>query len=338
MAVSSLVIFFFAQLRVLQGKDLGDGNTGGAAVHAVAAGSAGDFMLCLIKGTHLANDFVLLSRQGFEICHVGEIVLQLLHIAHAGQNHDDVFKTGGIADGIAGGASLCQQFQRCLGKVDQCAALDWLHDKYGLAVLAANFVTQAALHIGIIVVRIVKLQLDEFQLGAVSQNLIQYFGTVMEGHTHMAQLAFGFQLLSNVIGLCFGEHTVTVGAQGMHQIKIKIFHTAGLQLIFHQTADAFTVFEADGGKLVCQKEPAAVITVRKAGLDHFFAETLVIGTGGVEVIKSGIEKRVYHGAERIGIDLITLLGQAHTAKAKIFLDFGEKTIHSSTSSIPFCLS
>ena len=138
------------------------------------------------------------------------------------------------------------------------------------------------------------------------------------------------------------DHSLIMVIGQIKSIEMKgyafINGTTGLQLVFHQTADAFTVLEADGGELISQNKAAAVMAVRKTGLDHFFAETLVIGAGGVKVIKTGIDKRVHHGAESVGINLIALHGQAHTAKAEILLDFGEKTIHSSTSDMSFCLS
>ena len=78
-AVGGGVHFFPAQFGVLQGENLRNGDTGGAAVHTVAAGGAGNFVLGLIEGADLMDDLLLLTAQRLEICHIGKVILQLLH-------------------------------------------------------------------------------------------------------------------------------------------------------------------------------------------------------------------------------------------------------------------
>ena len=103
--------------------------------------------------------------------------------------------------------------------------------------LAADLVAQAALHLGIVVVHVVELQLHKFQLRPVGQDLIQHLGAVVEGYTHMAQLALRLQLLGDVIGAGVLIFPVALGAHGVHQVEVKVFHAAGFQLVFNQGAD-----------------------------------------------------------------------------------------------------
>ena len=59
-AVGGCIKFLTAQLCILQGENFGDGDTGRTAVHTVTACGAGNFVLSLIEGANLVDDFVLL--------------------------------------------------------------------------------------------------------------------------------------------------------------------------------------------------------------------------------------------------------------------------------------
>ena len=74
----------------------------GTSVRTVAARRAGDHVLGAQDGTHLGNRRTFCLVQRLEIRHVGQVILHLLQIAHAGKHHEDTVKSGGKTDGIAG--------------------------------------------------------------------------------------------------------------------------------------------------------------------------------------------------------------------------------------------
>ena len=52
------------------GEDIRNGDSGGTAISAVAAGGAGDLVLSLIKSPHLGNGLLLGIGQRLEILHI----------------------------------------------------------------------------------------------------------------------------------------------------------------------------------------------------------------------------------------------------------------------------
>ena len=130
-------------LRVHDGKQVGDGDMLRAAVGAVAAGRAGDQILLAEDLHHLGNGGTLGIVQRRKVLHIAQVVLHLLHAAHAGQHHQHTGEARGKPDGIAGGAAAVQGVQHgfcVVGQVDKAAALDRLHDQHGLAMPAADLI------------------------------------------------------------------------------------------------------------------------------------------------------------------------------------------------------
>lgn len=68
-------------------EQVGDGDVLRAAVRAVAAGRAGDEVLAAEDPLHLLHRGQLLGAERAEVLHEGDVVLHLLHIAHAGEDH-----------------------------------------------------------------------------------------------------------------------------------------------------------------------------------------------------------------------------------------------------------
>ena len=70
-----------------------------------------------------------------EVLHEGNVVLHLLHVAHAGEHHQHAGEARGKAQGVACRAAAVQRVQyglRVLRQPDKIAALDRLHDDDGL--------------------------------------------------------------------------------------------------------------------------------------------------------------------------------------------------------------
>ena len=55
----------------------------------------------------------------------------------------------------------------------------------------------------------------------------------------MADLTLGLQLLGDVVGPEPGVIVMALGAEGVHQVEVKILHTAGLQLTAEERQTGF---------------------------------------------------------------------------------------------------
>ena len=85
-------------------------------------------------------------------------------------------------------------FFRILGKVRKLSTFYRLHYQNRLVMLAAYLIAFSGLNLGIVIVQIVKLQLNNFNLWIFRQNLVQHFGGIMERNTHVPYFSFRFQL------------------------------------------------------------------------------------------------------------------------------------------------
>ena len=218
---------------------------------------------------HLCYGGQLLLVQGLEVLHKADVFPQLRQIAHAGQDHDDAGKAGGKADGIAGGTAAVEGIQHVpglLGQVHQIAALYGLHDDDGLVMFAADLIAQTALHDGVVVVHIVELDLHHLDLGVLRQDMVQHLRPVMERDAHMANLALGFQGEGGLIGPVRFEIGELLLVLGVHEIKVKVVHAAGLQLTLEEGADVRLRLKEKVGQLVGEHIPLPGIAAGETGL------------------------------------------------------------------------
>ena len=175
-----------------------------------------------------------------EVLHEGNVVLHLLHVAHAGEHHQHAGEARGKAQGVACRAAAVQRVQyglRVLGQPDKIAALDRLHDDDGLVIFPADLIAGAALDGGIVVVRVVEPDLDGFDLRIVRQDLLEHLRAVMERDAHMADLALGLEGKGRFIGAAGLEMRIVARALRVHQVEVKILDAAGLELLLKQRAD-----------------------------------------------------------------------------------------------------
>ena len=309
------------------GKDLGNVDLSVAAVHAVLTSRAGDPVLSLPNGTDPLHHLLLGVSQGLEILHERHIFRHLLHIAHAGEHHGHIGPGGRKPDGKLRGTDLLQFFHGLFRQVHQGAALHRLHDEHRLAVLAADLIAFAALDLGIVPVRIVQLQLHHFDLGPLAEDLVQHPGTVVEGHTHMADLALGFQLLNDVISPGIGEFLMADGGIGMEEIEVKVVNAAFFQLVLKQGPDFFLRLELGGRQLVGQHILLPGIPGGEAGFHHTLTGAGMIGSGGVKIVEALCHEMVHHFGNGSHVHFFPHRGEAHTAEAEILFDLREELVH-----------
>ena len=310
-------------LRVHDGEQVGDGDMLRAAVGAVAAGRAGDQILLAEDLHHLGNGGTLGIVQRRKVLHVAQVVLHLLHAAHAGQHHQHTGEARGKPDGIAGGAAAVQGVQHgfcVVGQVDKAAALDRLHDQHGLAMPAADLIALAALDGHVVIVQIIELDLHDLDGRIVGQNLLQHGGAVMERDAHMADLALGLEGEGRLIGAAVPVVLVVCHALGVHQIKVKVVHAAGCKLALKERADVLFLFKIGPAQLVGQDIVLPRVTAGQALLQGQLALALKVAVGRVKIIEALLQKAVHHLFCLLYIDVLADHGQAHTAEAEILPD------------------
>lgn len=311
-------------LRIQHGEQVGDGDMLRAARGAVAAGRAGDQVLFVENFLHLVHGGHLGVVQRLKVLHVAEVVLHLLHAAHAGQHHHDAGEAGRKANRVAGGAAAVQLVQHSLGivgQVDKVAALDRLHDEHRLAVLAADFIALAALDGDVVIVQIVELDLHDLDLRVLGQNLVEHLSAVMERDAHVAHLALGLQLERRLVGAAVLEVLVVCRPLRVHEVEVEIVNAAGFELALEEGADVRLGLEEALGQLVGQDVLVTAMAARQALFQRQLALAVKIAVGGVKVVEALRQKIVDHLLRLLNVDIFALHRQAHTAKAKILLNF-----------------
>ena len=231
--VAGLVPILELAVLVQAGEDIRDQDPHRAAVGAVAAGGAGDQILGAEEVADLLDRRALQLVQGLRLDHEGEVVVHLVQVAHAGEDHRHLLKARGEAQSHAGRrlTELLVERYGVFGQtLDERAALDRLHDDDRLAVADAGFVDALGIHGDVAVVQIVELDLDDLDLRVGGQDLVQDLGGVVEGQADVADLALALEFEGGLIGAAGLELLKVPGVLGVHQIEVEVFHPAGLEL------------------------------------------------------------------------------------------------------------
>ena len=133
----------------------------------------------------------------------------------------------------------------------------------------------------------------------------------------MAHLALFFKLKGLLVGMAVFIFFENIPVLGVHEVKIKVFYAAGLQLLFKQRAYFLPRFEQACGKLVRQHKRLARIALGYALPYCRFALTAQIHPCGVKIVKARRDIGIHHAGKLCLIHLFSLHGQAHTAKAEV---------------------
>ena len=193
--------------------------------------------------------------------------------------------------------------------------------------LTADFIALSGFYLLILKVCIVKLNLYHFNFRMFGENLIQDFCTVVEGHTQMTDLTFLFQLQSDFKSSCAFVLSHSGSTQGMHQIKVKIFHATGFQLLLEQRTNVFLIFKIVCRKLVSQYVLISGITGGQAFFDGKFALSIDVSVCCVKVIETVSKESIYHLNGLGNIYIFTVHRQPHISEAKIFLNQFKRSAH-----------
>ena len=263
-----------------------------------------------------------------EILHGTYVILHLVHIAHAGEDHRHIREAGGEADRIAGVAAavkIAQDLVCLFRKIYKAAALDRFHYDHRLSVLFADLIDLAAFHRSIFIICIVELDLDDLDLRMLRQNHVQDICLVMEGDAEMADQSFLLQRIAGLISLTALILLVVVPVLGVHQVEVEIIYPAKLQLAFNKRADVLLPVEVRRGQLVGQKEFLSGIALCHTVPDRCFRQPTQICMGCIEVVESGFDEGIRHPAKLLIVHAAALHGKAHAAEAEVSVYFREES-------------
>ena len=136
----------------------------------------------------------------------------------------------------------------------------------------------------------------------------------------MADLPLGFQLEGGLVGpagLEVGEAGLVLG---VHQVKVEVIHSTGLQLAFEEGPDVRLGFEEAVGELVRQDVLLPGVTAGEGHLQGRLALALDVAVGSIEVVEAPVQKGVYHALGLLYVYLFPIHRQTHTAEAEVLFD------------------
>ena len=205
-------------------------------------------------------------------------------------------------------------------------ALNRLHDQYRFPIPLQHLVNSPALYGRVFIVQIVELDLHDLDLRIIVEDPLQHIGAVMEGNAHMAHLAFRLQRKSSFISTAVFKMVVGPPSLGVHEIKVKVLHAAGVQLLLEERADVLFLLKVVSRQLIGQKVTIPGIAAGQPGAESRLAPAAQIAVGRVEIIETGVQKRIHHLRKLFLVNLLPDQGQPHAAKAEISVDLREKAI------------
>ena len=109
--------------------------------------------------------------------------------------------------------------------------------------LYRNVIARLALHGGIVVIKIVNLELNRLNKGLFGKNHIKNIGGIVEGHCDMLNPALLLKPSYNFKGVTPLVLFVKLAVKAMEKVKIKIIHAAELKLIFKKGQNILLLFK-----------------------------------------------------------------------------------------------
>ena len=183
---------------------------------------------------------------------------------------------------------ILEDLFRRVRELDQIAALDRLHDDHRLAVLHADLVAFAALHLRVVVIRVVELELHRLDRRILRQNLLQHLRAVVEGEADVANPALRLQHERRLIRAALLEVVIVDKTLRVHQIEVEILDAADLELALEKRADVCLGLEIVRRQLVGQDVLLARIAACQAGLERLFALALDVAVRSVKIVEARV--------------------------------------------------
>ena len=219
---------------------------------------------------------------------------------------------------------LIKDLLRLLGQIHQMTALDGFHYNNRLAVLYAHIVARAALNSGIVIIKIIELKLNHLYFWMFAQNPVQHLCTVMKRDAEMTDLALLFKRISRLIGVAALKLFIHNRVLRVHEVEVKIIHTACFKLTVKQWYDVILTLKIRSGELVGQRVFAARVFACKTLTDGCFALALNVSVCSIKIGQSRIKEHLYHLGKLFGVDFVFIHGKTHTTEPEIIRYFRKK--------------
>ena len=315
-----------AHVLVVQREVLRNGDLHRAALGAVGTARAGDGDLAVDDPGGLLHQGDLVPGQRHKIRHVAQVVLHLRHIAHAGEDHHHVLQAGGEANRPGRQGCLrvrgLQQRLGLRGQLCQGAALDRLHDHHRLSVLDRRLIAGPGLYPLALPVQVVDLELHEFHLRVLREDLVQQLGGAVEGEAGVLHQSLGLlvqQPAEAVELLVFG---IAAGFDAVEQVVVEVARPGLLQLVVEDPVPVLQGIEKAAVQLRGQREAVPGVAVHQRRLCDPLAGEAVVHDGGVEVGEALFDEPVDHLLDLLDVHggVVVRVGQrhAHQAESKLF--------------------
>ena len=213
---------------------------------------------------------------------------------------------------------ILKNFFCLLRKVYKASAFYRLHNKHRLVVLTTDFVAFFTLYCRVLIIQIVKLDLNHFDLRILGKDRIQNFCSVVEGNSHMFYFSFFFQCKSSLVCMALFKVFKDLRTLCMHQIIIKILYSTGFQLLLKKRTDIFLFLEIEICQFIGKNKLISFMSVSEACLNSFLTFSLKITMSSIKVVKPILQKIIYHLFGLLDIHFITVHWKSHVTKNKMF--------------------
>ena len=163
--------------------------------------------------------------------------------------------------------------------------------------LFAHLIYLACLNRGILVIKVIELNLHHLDFGMVGEYAVKQHGLVVKGYAEVADKSFLFECEGGFIRLALIVARVVVMVLRVHKVKIEIINTALLELKLKQRAYIRLCFEKAVGQFIREQVGRAVISFCKAFADGNFRFAAYVAVSRVKIIESSRNESVNHSVE-----------------------------------------
>ena len=307
----------------------GNGNIHRATLGAIIAGGALNEILRAEDLCHLGNTLSLLVGKGHKILHIAHVIKHHLHRSHTGKNHTNLVEACGKSDGVGSVGAVAESAKNIvslLREIHQASALNRLHYHSGDAVLHTNLVALSRLYRGILVVKIVELNLRNLNLGILGQDIVKHVCSIVEGETEMANLAFLLKLDGSFICAASLVMLEVILILSVHKIEVEILYSASLKLNLKEGTNVLLTVKVVGRELICKNISVARVAACKALLNRGLTLAIMIAVSGIEVVESCFKECIEHLLNLRDVNLLAHHRKSHTAESELAVYLGKMLV------------
>ena len=201
---------------------------------------------------------------------------------------------------------------RCKG-----TALYRLHNKEWHIVFPKHLIQSSGLDQRIVPVSIVHLDLDNFDLRMLGENLVKQLRRSVEGETKVFDQSLFFFLLGPVKTVVFHIAVIVCAVlDTVQQVIIKVACSGARELIVENAVTAFdALVHHPLRKFGCQSKAFSRMTLYQRFFHDALRFSAAVHIGGVKIVHSGGKVRINHFTDLLQIQFSVLLRKAHHAKS-----------------------